>query len=132
MKIDKERSSSKKLTLKQRKYVEFLADPDNMETEAQFAKRLKIKPEVLNKWKLKSGVVEHVINIRKSTFGTEKPKVLKMLLQKALDDQDVSAAKLFLQLIENIKEVEGPCLSTDDALKLIRKTINEMNINNNK
>jgi hypothetical protein len=119
--IQKKKSSGK-LTAKQKQFVEFLSNPDNKETPSKFAKRIKVTIDTLNKWKADSLIVQSAFQLCVTRLGAEMPKVLKMLLEKALIDKDIAACKLYFQQLEKITEIPDTGMTIDDALKLISDT----------
>lgn len=133
MKTQKKKSFGK-LTAKQKQFIEYLSNPDNKETPAKFAKRIKVTMNTLNKWKADSLIVQSAFQLCVTRLGAEMPKVLKMLLEKSLIDKDIAACKLYFQQLDKITEIPDTGLTVDDALKLISDTFrqNEPDDNRNR
>jgi len=118
----------KKLTEKQKLFVEYLADPDNQEKPEDFAKSIGVSEKTLLQWKSNPVIVQSAFQLSITRLGAEIPKVLKMLLQKALESKDISACKLFFQQIEKITEIPETGISVDEVLQLINKVISQQEI----
>jgi len=116
--LQKERCT-RKLTYRQRQYVDYLSDPDTTEPPAAFAQRIGVKPDTLNRWKANPVIVQAVFQLCVTRLGAEMPKVLKMLQEKSLIDRDVSACKLFFQQLDKITEIPEAGMTVDEALRLI-------------
>jgi hypothetical protein len=119
-------ASELKLTQKQQLFAEYLADPDNVETPEEFAQRIGVKTEILNRWKTNPSIVQTAFQICRVRMGAELPKVLRMLLENALGNNDISACKLFFQQLDKITEApEETGLTVDKALELINRAVDE-------
>jgi len=125
-KVHQSLASELKLTQKQQLFAEYLADPDNVETPEEFAQRIGVKTEILNRWKTNPAIVQTAFQICRVRMGAELPKVLRMLLENALGNNDISACKLFFQQLDKITEApEETGLTVDKALELINRTVDE-------
>lgn len=122
--------TGKKLSKKQKLFIEYLADPDNREKPEDFAKSIGVSEKTLLQWKSNPLIVQSAFQLSITRLGAEIPKVLKMLLQKALESKDISACKLFFQQIEKITEIPEAGISVDEALRLINKVISQQEIDN--
>jgi hypothetical protein len=119
-------ASELKLTQKQQLFAEYLADPDNVETPEEFAQRIGVKTEILNRWKTNPSIVQTAFQICRVRMGAELPKVLRMLLENALGNNDISACKLFFQQLDKITEApEETGLTVDKVLELINRAVDE-------
>ena len=125
-KVHQSLASKLKLTQKQQLFAEYLADPDNVETPEEFAQRIGVKTEILNRWKTNPSIVQTAFQICRVRMGAELPKVLRMLLENALGNNDISACKLFFQQLDKITEApEETGLTVDKALELINRAVDE-------
>jgi len=113
---------------KQRLFIDYLSDPDNVESPAAFSRRAGIPLETLNAWKADPVIVQAAFQKCVTRLGAEIPKVLKMLLQKALEDKDISACKLFFQQIEKVSETPETGLTVDEALDMIDKAVRQVEV----
>ena len=124
----KNTNHSVKLTSKQLQFVEFLLDTECGESPDEFAKRIDVLKSSLLEWKSNPVIVQSVYQLCVTRNGTEIPKVLKMLREKALEDKDISACKLFFQQIERITEIPETGLSVDEALRIVNKIMEDSEI----
>lgn len=122
-KPNKNNRQRKALSENQKLFVEYLADPGNGETPEEFAKRLSVSEKTLLEWKSEPVIVQSVYQLCVTRFGTEKPKVLKMLFEKALKDKDIAACKLFFQQIDKITDIPETGISVDDALQIVNTVL---------
>jgi hypothetical protein len=113
------------LNRKQQLFAEYLADPYTSETPEEFARRIGVTKETLNKWKSNPAVVQTAFNRCRIRMGAELPKVLKMLLENALGNNDISACKLFFQQLDKITEAPETGLTVDVVLEYINRAIDE-------
>ena len=127
--IGKMKQHSNKLTQKQKLFIEYLADPENNDTPEDFAKIISVSKETLDDWKSNPIIVQSISHLCKTRLGTEIPKVLKMLLEKALQDKDIAACKLFFQQLDKISEIPETGLTVDEALRLINKALEKQEEN---
>lgn len=117
--------STEDLTTKQKLFVEYLLDTECEESPDDFAKRIGVPNSALLEWKSNPAIVQSVYQLCVTRNGTEIPKVLKMLREKALKDRDISACKLFFQQIERISDIPETGLSVDEVLKIVNKLMED-------
>lgn len=122
---NKNTNYSKNLSSKQLQFVEYLLDTECEESPDDFAKRIDVPKSSLLEWKSNPAIVQSVYQLCVTRNGTEIPKVLKMLREKALEDRDISACKLFFQQIERISEIPETGLSVDKVLQIVNKIIED-------
>ena len=122
------KTAAKGLSEKQRLFVEYLADPGNREKPEDFARSIGVSEKTLLDWKSNPVIVQSAFQLSVTRLGAEIPKVLKMLLQKALESKDIAACKLFFQQIEKITDIPETGISVDEALRLINKVISQQEI----
>ncbi|MFC1730540.1 hypothetical protein ACFL6I_09400 [candidate division KSB1 bacterium] len=115
-----------RLTGSKRLFVDFLSDPDNHETPEVFAKKINVDMAMLNKWKTDPIIVQAAFHMSVTRLGAEIPRVLNMLLQKALEDKDVSACKLFFQQLDKTADFPEAGLSVDEALVMIDRAVQKL------
>ncbi|MFC1554634.1 hypothetical protein ACFL7D_08375 [candidate division KSB1 bacterium] len=108
-------------------FIEYLSDPDNGDSLDDFAKKNGICPDDLNIWKNDPHVVNSAFRLCVTRMGAEIPKVMKMLLEKALKKDDTAATKLFFQQLEKFKETPEPGITVEEAVKLIRNELGKQN-----
>jgi len=122
---DKNKNFTGKLSSQQRLFIEYLLDTESEESPGDFAKRIGVPKSTLLEWKSNPVIVQSVYQLCVTRNGTEIPKVLKMLREKALEDRDISACKLFFQQIERITEIPEAGLSVDEALRIVNKIMED-------
>ena len=113
----------KQLAAGQQQFVEYLADPDNTMTPGQFADSIGVLEVQLQEWKSDPAVVQAVFRLSATRFGAEIPKMLKMLLEKALANQDVAACKLYFQQLDKTVESPETGVSTDEVFEILNQLI---------
>ena len=116
-------STSQKLSKKQRQFVEYLADPDSSDSPESAARKIGISRKTLERWKSNPVIVQSAFRLSITRMGAEIPKVLKMLLEKALGDGNITAGKMLLQQSAKMSEVPDAGITVDEALRLINKVI---------
>ena len=122
---NKSKNNSGQLSEKQKQFIEYLLDTECGESPDDFAKRIDVPKSTLLEWKSDPAIVQSVYQLCVTRNGTEIPKVLKMLREKALKDRDISACKLFFQQIERISEIPEVGLSVDEALRIVNKLMED-------
>ncbi len=111
---------------KKKLFVEYLSNPDSTEAPEKFASRIGVPLEQLNIWKSDSSVVHAVFHKCLTINKAEIPKLLKMLLNRALKEEDIPACKLFLQQLEKNAGSQDEGMTIDDALSVIDKAVKKI------
>ena len=122
---DKNKNFTEKLSSNQKLFIEYLLDTECEESPDDFAIRIGVPKSTLLEWKSNPAIVQSVYQLCVTRNGTEIPKVLKMLREKALEDKNISACKLFFQQIERISDIPEAGLSVDEALRIVNKIMED-------